>query len=108
MAVEDIAEALVMPCVGGDTWLQSLVSFVLVARRVPQLYALGTLSRQILRVTSNIDHAPRRHVSTALSASCDSAFQRLTGYGIVPVAVFARAGNNSYFSCICYLLHAFC
>lgn len=40
MAIEDIAEALVMPCVGGDTWLQSLVSFVLVARRVPQLYAL--------------------------------------------------------------------
>lgn len=54
------------------------------------------LSRQILRVTSNIDaHASRRHVSTALE-SCDSAFQRLIACAIVvPVAVFRMRRQQS-------------
>lgn len=59
-------------------------------------YRANGLSRQILRVTSNIDaHASRRHVSTALE-SCDSAFQRLIACAIVvPVAVFRMRRQQS-------------
>lgn len=108
--------------IGDSTWLLrtapkplschagiNIVVFRTFSQACSSIIRPGALSRQILRVTSNIAHASRCHVSTALASQLRLSFPTAYRLRNSPRSgiLHAPVHSNPFFSCICCLAFVF-